>query len=150
MSASNGVFEIVCKLIQTKQKQWPSSKPLPSSVPGGDNISLAQSCPPFTKSTPAHTHCLSSSILSTHPRTHCSPCHFHFLLTASVQESPPPSSHLLARRIMTTLGTLQQILFVDGSPLASLLGCLFCLDMLSLSDACSRASIGLPGIGGPR
>jgi len=61
-----------------------------------------------------------------------------------------PSSYLIARRIMTALGALQQILFVDLSPPASLLGCSLCLDMLSLSDACPRASIGPPGIGGPR
>ena len=45
---------------------------------------------------------------------------------------------------------LQRILFVDVSPPASLLGCSLCLDMLPLSDACSQASTGLPGIGGPR
>ena len=59
------------------------------------------------------------------------------------------SSYLLARRIMTALGALQQILFVDVSPPASLSDCSLCHDMLSLSDAYSRASTGPPGIGGP-
>ena len=44
----------------------------------------------LTKSTPAHTHSLSSIILSTHPYIHCGQCHFHFLPT--VQESPPPAA----------------------------------------------------------
>jgi len=48
------------------------------------------------------------------------------------------------------VGALQQILFVDVSPPSSLLDCSLCLDMLSLSDACSQASTGSPGIGGPR
>jgi len=43
----------------------------------------------LTKSTPAHTLSLSSISPSTHPHTHCSRCHFHFLPT--VQESPPPA-----------------------------------------------------------
>jgi len=50
----------------------------------------------------------------------------------------------------TVLGALRQILFVVVSPPASLLDRSLCLDMLSLSDAYSRASIGPPGIGGPR
>jgi len=40
----------------------------------------------------------------------------------------------------TALGALQQFLFVGVSPPASLLDCSLCLDMLSLSDAYSRAS----------
>jgi len=43
--------------------------------------------------------------------------------------------YLLARRITTALGALRQILFVDVSPPASLLGCSLCLEMLSFSDA---------------
>ena len=35
----------------------------------------------------------------------------------------------------TALGALRQILFVDVSPPASLLGCSLCLEMLSFSDA---------------
>ena len=50
----------------------------------------------------------------------------------------------------TAVGALQQILIVGVSPPASLLDCSLCLDMLSLSDAFSWASIGPPGIGGPR
>jgi len=49
--------------------------------------------------------------------------------------------------ITTALG---EYLFVGVSPPASLLDSSLCLDMLSLSDAYSWASIGPPGIGGPR
>jgi len=45
---------------------------------------------------------------------------------------------------------LRHILFVDLSPPASVLGRSLCLQSLSFSDAWSRASIGPPGIGGPR
>ena len=51
---------------------------------------------------------------------------------------------------MTALGALQQILFVDVSLPASLLGCSLCLNMHPLSDTCSHALTGLPGIGVPR
>jgi len=51
---------------------------------------------------------------------------------------------------MTALGALHQILFVDVSHPASLFDTSLSHDMLSLSDAYSWASIGAPGVGGPR
>jgi len=44
---------------------------------------------------------------------------------------------------MTALGAVQQILFVDVSPPASLFDSSLCHDMLSLSDAHSQALTGL-------
>ena len=52
MPVNTGAFEIACELTQKEQKQWPSSKPLPSSVPGGVNTSPAQPCPHFTCTQP--------------------------------------------------------------------------------------------------
>jgi len=69
---------------------------------------------------------------------------------AEVTPEQARNKYLHVIHVMSALGALQWILFGDVSPPASLLGCLLCLDMLPLSDACSRASTGLPCIGGPR
>ena len=68
MPANTGVSEIACKLIQKKQKSWTSSKPLPSSAPGGVNTSPAQPCPPFTCTHPFNLQ-PSHLTLSTKPRS---------------------------------------------------------------------------------
>jgi len=56
----------------------------------------------------------------------------------------------IVRERVSALCAPRQILFVDVSPPASMLGRSLCLDVPSFSAACSRASTGPPGIGGPR